>query len=186
MPLNLNDPDDSSGTERQGRGPILHEPGSESEGVSKKWILIAVAFVVVLAGSWYAWKSGIFGKHANPEPPPPPTAQYEADIKESHQAQPPPQAPPIAAAEKESNKTLRPTGTGRYTIYISRQRDRARAEEEGSRWRAAGYESFITEGDGWYKLSIGRYSTWEDAKGAAITLQLGFEAGYMVGTLTEY
>jgi septal ring-binding cell division protein DamX len=186
MPLNLNDPDDSSGTERQGRGPILHEPVTESERSSTKWILIAVACVVVLAGGWYAWKSGVFGSRDNQEPPPPPTAQYEAEIKPVNPSQPPAKTTLSAApAEKEAVKTSRPMGTGRYTIYISRQRERARAEEEGSRWTAAGYESFISEGDGWYKLSIGRYSTWEDAKATAITLQLGFEAGYMVGTLAE-
>jgi len=195
MPLNLNDPDDSSGAERQGRGPILHEPGSEQARVSTKWILIAAACVVVLGGGWYAWKSGLLGSRENQEPPLPPAAQYEADIKPNNQAanpqplaQPPLNAPGskgAALAEKESNISSHPMGTGRYTIYISRQRDRARAEEEGSRWTAAGYESIITEGDGWFKLSIGRYSTWENAKAAAITLQEGFEAGYMVGTMAE-
>jgi hypothetical protein len=189
MPLNLNDPDDPAGQERQGRGPILHEPASDSEGSSTKWIIIGVACVVVLAGGWYAWKSGLFAPR---EKHPPATAQYEAEIKpESKPANtaPPPVNEPLtkgaALAEKESMGSSHPKGTGKYTIYISRQRERARAEEEGNRWTAAGYESFITEGDGWFKLSIGRYKTWEDAKAAAITLEMGFEAGYMVGTLSE-
>ena len=116
---------------------------------------------------------------------PPPSTQTQsapataASTEGSHKAasREPKSIPPKSAEPRH--------GMGNYTIYISRQNVRWRADEESGRWNAAGYESAVTERGGWFIVSLGQYGSWEEAKNAATMLQEGFEAGYLVGTVGE-
>ncbi len=203
MPLNLNDPEDSSVPESQPKGPIFHEPGTGGPNVPVKLILLILGGVVLVGGLIYAWKSEFFISHA-------PQAQYTITPQKEETVKPVEQQPPLtqtesapvpsgstpstegshpAAAPRQKSippKSAEPRhGTGNYTIYISRQNVRWRADEESGRWNAAGYESVVTERGGWFVVSVGRYASWEEAKNAATMLQDGFEAGYLIGTIGE-
>jgi septal ring-binding cell division protein DamX len=104
--------------------------------------------------------------------------------------------PPDTAALQESKPanaglsslpapTAGNTPSGRYTIYISRYRTQATADEESSRWRAAGYESQVTPRAGWYCVSIGRFPSRQEARALVDKLVDGFEGGYWITTAEE-
>lgn len=204
MSLNLNDPEDSSDLETQGAGPILHEPGLSEPKFSKKIILIAAGAILVLAGLFVIWKLGVFSSPGSvapstsesamkSEPAKPADEKTSSPIPERQTSltQQPVDNTPSKISEAERSVTPQRPATsssataGKYTIYISRQKSRSPAEEESSRWKQAGYESYVTEEEGWFKVSIGRYATWEDANGSALGLKDAFEAGYHIGKIVE-
>ena len=80
---------------------------------------------------------------------------------------------PIPAPTKTS-------GTGEFTIYIGSYRTKVNAEDEVKRWNEAGYQAFLSEQGGWYRVALGRYATKEEARVQAEKLKEAFEAGYWV------
>ena len=74
---------------------------------------------------------------------------------------------------------------GKFTIYIGRHKNKDTADEEATRWKDAGYEVFVSEEDGWFRVSIGRFERMEDAEELAEKLSDSFEAGYKIGTIKE-
>ena len=200
MPLNLNDIDDQQSPADRPPGPILREPGGDGGTGSRRGILIAAGGITILLIFFVVWKFDLFhfrGDHRTEESSasmtetPHVSAPQNSTPASGDAATSPPrqnvqtmtQAPPVQPAASSSSLASKKTGT--YTIYISRQKSRARADEESSRWNAAGYESRVTPAGEWFKVSIGRYGTWEEAKAAAVALEDGFEAGYLVGKITE-
>ncbi len=96
-------------------------------------------------------------KEASPPPPP----------AEKKKASPPPQQ-------------TAPVGTGEFTIYIGAFKSKINADDLANRWNEAGYQAFITEKKGFYRVSIGKYSSKAEAKEQAEKLKDGFESGYWV------
>lgn len=89
--------------------------------------------------------------------------------------------------KKEADKKVNiETGTGSYTIVVASFKEKANAEKGSKHWTDAGYEAMITEkttgknGVKWYRLSIGRYETKQDAIIAAAKLADALEAGYWI------
>lgn len=90
--------------------------------------------------------------------------------------QEPPVTPPTtekqtqAPTPKTAAAALPPTGTGNLTIQVSSWVTQAKANEEAARMTDAGYPAYVTEGtvDGetWYRVRVGRYSTMADAQSA--------------------
>ena len=87
--------------------------------------------------------------------------------------------------QKKQERLSAPSQTGDYTIYIARHKSKEVADEEAGKWNEAGYETTVTEYDGWYRVSIGRYKTWDEAKAVAEKLRDGLEAGYRIGKIGE-
>ncbi len=89
----------------------------------------------------------------------------------------------IKEAEQKVHKE---TGIGSYSIVVASFKEKANAEKNVKRWTDAGYEAMITEkgaekkGSKWYRVSIGRYETKQDAMKAAAKLADALEAGYWI------
>ncbi len=95
--------------------------------------------------------------------------------------------PAKQVVKKEAEqKVQRETGTGSYSIVVASFKEKANAEKNVKRWTDSGYEAMITEKDAekkgskWYRVSIGRYETKQDAMKAAAKLADALEAGYWI------
>ncbi len=208
MPLNIDDPDRISEQENSETGPDLHEPPKSAARKLPTPVIIAVlSLLIVAAGAYLVWQLDLLGLNsARPELSP------QAGANEN--ANPPAVVPADTSSTTHQDVTLQPeqpqhdvgkTGpavesrapaveksvppqaqhTGTYTIYISRHRSKETADEEASRWKEAGYETFVSTDEGWYRVSIGRYATWDEAKDAAEGLKDAFESGYRIGRVAE-
>ena len=89
--------------------------------------------------------------------------------------EPPITPPPVekatqAPASRVTAATLPPTGTGNFTIQVSSWMTQAKANGEAARLTAAGFPAYVTEGtvegETWYRVRIGRYTTMADAESA--------------------
>jgi cell division septation protein DedD len=70
--------------------------------------------------------------------------------------------------------------TGEFTIYIGSYRTKATAQDEVNRWNEAGYQAFLSEQSGWYRVALGKFPTKGKAREQAEKLKEAFEAGYWV------
>lgn len=122
------------------------------------------------------------------ETPPPITTETDLRHEEPVTKQ---QAPVHELAKqveiKDAEKKIHTeSGTGNYTIIVASFKEKANAEKNVKRWTDAGYEAMITEKDAekkgskWYRVSIGRYETKQDAMKAAAKLADALEAGYWI------
>lgn len=97
-------------------------------------------------------------------------------------------AKPVVKKEAEKKVHIE-SGTGNYTIVVASFKEKSNAEKTLKRWTDAGYDAMITEKDAekkgskWYRVSIGRYETKQDAMKAAAKLADAFEAGYWIEQL---
>lgn len=125
------------------------------------------------------------------ETPLPATAESGLKQEEPVTKQPAPVPEPakqvvINEAEK---KVHIDNGTGSYTIVVASFKEKSNAEKTLKRWTDSGYDAIITEKDSekkgskWYRVSIGRYETKQDAMKAASKLADAFEAGYWIEQL---
>lgn len=94
-------------------------------------------------------------------------------------------APEITTAPKKEappkpKQTPETSATGEYTIYIGSYKTKATAEDEVNRWNEAGYQAYLSEQGGWYRVALGKYATREKAREQAEKLKEAFEAGYWV------
>jgi cell division protein FtsN len=62
----------------------------------------------------------------------------------------------------KTNKAKVSPASGRYTIYVGSYPDKAEAKTEAANWESSGFDSWIVEARGRYRVAIGRYKT-EDA-----------------------
>jgi cell division protein FtsN len=72
---------------------------------------------------------------------------------------------------------------GNYTIYIGSFKQKALADDEAGRWKEAGYPSYVTQNGVWYRVSLGKYTSKEEAHTDAEKLKEAFESGYRIGLL---
>jgi hypothetical protein len=201
MPLNYKE--HGTKPQPQSRGPVLHQPG-DSDKKSSKLMIILLIVVVIAAVVFFVFKYDLLkqNKSAQMMPATQPEKSVEAvPDTASHAVQAPPtdtsMKPPVdsakggGAVDSASHSAAglkRPPaelGTGNYTIYISRHKTKEVADSEAGTWRDAGYETNVSEADGWYRLAIGRYKTWDEAKATAEKLRDGLEAGYKIGKIDE-
>jgi hypothetical protein len=192
MPLNFKGEEDTS-DKQSAQGPILHKPGEVNQGTSKVMIIILV-MVVLIAGGYFGYKYDLLKLRKQQQPAT--VVSAEKSVSENT-GQPQQTQTPVDSAQRV-NDSVMPTnkpqtenhpsvfsGAGNYTIYISRHKTKEVADSEAGKWNQAGYETTVTEFEGWYRVSIGRYKTWDEAKAVAERLKDGFEAGYRVGKIEE-
>ena len=185
MPLNLEDNEDNSERRQPSQRPILHQPGEVKQGLSKG---VIVLFIIVVLGAvtFLVHKFGILGGNNHPQAiVTKPVENLTTANSESALAAPPQVESLSEPEESEEVQAAAHTGAGKYTIYIARYKSKATADEEASRWNEVGYETTVTEYDGWYRVSIGRFKTWDEAKAVAEKLSDGLEAGYHIGKIIE-
>ena len=192
MPLNFKGDEETS--DQQGsKKPILHQPGEVNQGTSKL-IVILLVVAVLAAGGFFVYKYDVLRLRKTKQPAVNEPAEKPAP---QHPEQSPQTQPPVDSAQrahdsvmpqskpKAEERPVVPSSAGTYTIYISRHKTKEVADAEAAKWNQAGYETTVTEYEGWYRVSIGRYITWDEAKAVAEKLKDGFEAGYKIGKVQE-
>jgi len=112
------------------------------------------------------------------------TAEMQAETRRNRSNKTSEKSQPKPEKIAESKPVPQPTGTGQFTIYIGLYDSKAVAEEESGRWKEAGYQSFVAErsrkGQTMYAVSLGRFSSKQEAIDQAEKLKDGFDAGYRV------
>lgn len=208
MPLNIDQPDNVPEPENPPAEPVLHEPPKSTRGKFPVVVIVSIVLMLVAIGAGYLiWQLDIFGWNkphsAQAQPSAPketvaaPVAVPRDTVSNPHPEDAVMPAQPqdstankenVPATEVQAPEQRRPrpvSKAGTYTIYISRHRTKVAAEDESARWKEGGYESFVSEEEGWFRVSIGRYLTWDEAKATAEDLKDAFESGYRIGTIAE-
>ncbi|MDI6802558.1 MAG: SPOR domain-containing protein [Bacteroidota bacterium] len=104
--------------------------------------------------------------------------KIEAPVTKQPVPTPEPAKQPVK--KEAEQKVHKETGSGSYSIVVASFREKSNAEKNVKRWTDAGYEAMITEKDKWYRVSVGRYETKQDAMKAAAKLADALEAGYWI------
>lgn len=98
--------------------------------------------------------------------------------------EPPVVAEPAQVEEPPARRPRPPTGAGAYAFQVSSWRTMGKAQEEASRLKSAGFNSFVdqttTNGATSYRVLIGTYGTASQAKQAAEEFAPNWEGGYYV------
>ncbi|MGA2622810.1 MAG: SPOR domain-containing protein [Bacteroidota bacterium] len=120
---------------------------------------------------------------AKPEKQPPKVAAEKQPPKTKPVKQPPaPKKETIK--ENPPPKVVKPApvpgGSGDYTIFIGSYKEKALADDEASRWNEAGYPAFVTDKNGWHRVSLGKYTSKNEARQQAEKLKDAFESGYYI------
>ncbi|HEV8539095.1 MAG TPA: SPOR domain-containing protein [Bacteroidota bacterium] len=204
MPLNFKE-DGDEGVQKQ-QDPVLHEPG----GLKKSnWKIVAVVLVILaLAGAAsYIYFPDILERQSTQQQQPrtEPVMQEAAKQPDSLPSISPQTTPPAESTRVDSTaKTLdsaaigllppiqdtvqqatAPVQTGKYTIFVARFRSKDKADTVAAKWERAGQRTEVTESEGWFRASIGRFATREEAKAAAEELGERLKAGYFIGRVNE-
>ncbi len=176
-------------------------------GISPVIIIVAV-IIMVGVGAFLLNTFGIVHLWGEKRPPeatqePPPLRPAEEPVVVDMQAGEPPEImespeitelpeitePPVVAepAQVEEPPARRPrpsTGAGAYAFQVSSWRTMGKAQEEASRMKSAGFNSFVdqatTDGATSYRVVIGIYGTASEAKQAAEEFAPNWEGGYYV------
>jgi hypothetical protein len=158
------------------RMPVRPMMPGDSGGGFKKILIVVVVIAVLGGGGYYLYTTFIAKK---PAPPPvvviPPV--QEMDTAPLPEVQPPKPEPP-------PEPTMKPMGTGNYTVVIHSFLSKSMADEEAARWTSAGFPAMVTEkdvgGSMWYRVSVGRYETEQMASRAGREMEPMLENGYWV------
>ncbi len=178
MRLNINNEDPDQG--EQGTTPIKHSPEGKGPIFTNTTLLILLVAIlasgVFLLFKYHIIRPGMFSGKAPAESAP---TTGLAD---------PWKTPPAVAAAPDTSARKGPEGPGgaqpevhRYAVYISSYRVRQDAEEEVSRWVAAGFTSFVSDAGGWHRVAFGGYEAPGEAAEKAEKWKQAFENGYWIG-----
>ena len=195
MPLNFKDTDENPEQKQINQGPILHQLGEKSKISPVVIVIIIVVLIILCVLGFYLYKSGLLTKLTSKpqgarqvtekviEPESTKVPVQHQDQTETPLSQTMPQEQPLT--NRSEKPVLSPQREGEFTIYIARHKSQAAADEEAERWKEAGYQSFVSEQDGWFCVSVGRFENKSAAHDLAEKLCDGFEAGYHIGTVRE-
>ena len=171
-------------------------PYRDTGGVVKKIVIILV-IALLGGGGYYLYKSGKLPFLKKAEPPPPPVEIFPPPDASTMKAMTPAPAttpPPSPTADKNpmAKADSRPTamapqppmGRGDFTIVIASFQEKNTAEEEAARWSSAGFQSMVNEkalkAGTWYRVSLGRYETRQEAMKSAKEMEHMFESGFWI------
>lgn len=209
MPLRFKEGGDDGVKER--KDPVLHEPGESSRGFLKVLIVLFVG-VALVVGIFFIYRSGLIQSDSNQMPSfTEPTKDVAVVRPESLTTKPIQINPPLdtALAPESTRQELNlksidssgvaspqaksdtvalsplPVEEGKYTIFVARFRLKENAEQTARKWEGGSYKPEVTEREGWFRVSIGRFETRGKAKAAAEELGERLKAGYFVGRVKE-
>ncbi len=190
MPLTMNEPEGPDRPEMNDLQPITHLP---DQGKPLRTKIILAIFLLLVLGSVVFLVYIFFNTSGGSSSPSgratsrPADAASSATTSRADTASSPAAASPVSPMPQQQAPVLqssRPsTGGGRYTIFIASYAQRSDADEEVQRWRDAGYDSFVVEALGHYRVALGRYDGVSEAKHVASELQEAFESGYWIGRI---
>ena len=209
MPLNLKDSEEEKQINKTKLEPILHKPKQDLNATSK--VVLWIVTVIVIVGGMYALiKFGIMSKKK--EIPQETILTQSTDtvtVPESVQTTSTPQAD-IPRSESTlktestiAKKTEKPTpereikrvvkethkhiGNGQYTIFIGSFGSKDKAEKSATRWNKDEYTAFVGEfevkGHTVYRVCLGHFESYDQAKNEAEKLKSKFESGYWIGKI---
>jgi cell division protein FtsN len=87
--------------------------------------------------------------------------------------------PTIRAAEEPKVKVSSST-SGKYSIVIGSFKSKQNADDLYALWKKGGYPANLTTKGTWYKVSIGKYPSIEEARKEALKMQDSFKNGYVI------
>jgi cell division protein FtsN len=183
-------------------GPILHTPKSGIDIPFKIVIPIILLIAVGIGGYWY-YNTKMKKKM------PPPVVVNMAPIDTTRMAEPAVQPadtavakeqPPLHETKKgkvkpgktvaklDSPKSVAEephpkaslSTTGKYSIVVGSFKNKQNADDLFAKWKAAGYPAYLTTKGAWYKVSLGKYPSIEEAKKEAAKMQDSFKDGYII------
>jgi cell division septation protein DedD len=183
-------------------GPILHTPKSGIDIPFKIVIPIILVIAVGIGGYWY------YNTKMKKKTPPPvvvnmapiDTTQMQSLAVQPEDTamakeQPPPAEtkkgkvkPGKTVAKLESPKPITEethpkatlSTTGKYSIVLGSFKSKQNADDLYAHWKAAGYPAFLTTKGAWFKVSIGKYPSIEEAKKEAEKMRDSFKDGYLI------
>ena len=164
--------------------PTLREVGGGGGSVSPL-ILVLLALVILAAGVFalnYFKVIHLWGKKAPvvtetlPEPDLPSAVNEQAATPPAESLPLPGTTPEPAPATKASPAPARdlsvvPTGTGKFTVQFSAWTSKAKAEDQAARFVAGGYEAYVDQAQGWYRVRVGSFDTRAQAHETLAKLQ---------------
>ena len=171
MPLNIQENEEQSFQEKSKSEPILHTP-SGTNRLSAKIIGIIFGAIVLAAIGFLLYTYGVIGGRQESSG----VATSEQSERAGQSAQQIPE-PSEAQSNSQVNSSAVSSANARYTVYIASYRSRSDAEEEVARWTEAGYEAFVREYDGWFRVALGHYNHLAEARDRAEGLKESFEQG---------
>ncbi len=183
MPFSTQEEKESEKSRPAPPEPILRPPRgsnlSAGRVVGVLFLILVLAAVIFLLytynflGSEQPGKSGEVRGQTTESPPSAVGARTDSSA-----AQPQPRSP---TPTMKSSPTVISTGKRQYSIYIAAYAARADAEEEVGRWRDAGYDAFVYDVHGWFRVALGHFESIPETQPMIDSLEEGFEQGYWVG-----
>lgn len=166
-------------------------------------VIIIVALIVMVGGGAFLLNTlGIVHLWGEKRPPestqelPPPVPAEEPDVVDTQAGgspditeppsvtEPPEITEPPKITEPPARRPRPPTGEGAYAFQVSSWQTMGKAQEEASKLKSAGFNSFVdqtmTAGATSYRVLIGSYGTASEAKQAAEEFAPNWEGGYYV------
>ncbi|MFW6348545.1 MAG: SPOR domain-containing protein [Cyclonatronaceae bacterium] len=117
---------------------------------------------------------------SEPEPEPEPEPESEPEPEPEPESEPEPEPEP--ERDRQQLNTNLFDESGAFTVQIAAHRNRFMAESTVEEWRESGFENAFIElegneetGDIWYKVNVGRYSSYSDAKQMADDMEQAYE-----------
>ncbi len=200
---NLNIKDDlRSRMKPQPLTPFKKQPMSSGRGKTLPVLVIVGAVILIAVGVYLLsqfgyiklWEKKVSVTNVTKEQPteiisPPDESTVQPQVVEAPavtEIQNPNEV--VNEIEKKLKEKTTETATGEYAIFIYSFRDKTNAVKAAQRWTDAGYISLITEKDDriggkWYRVSIGRFETKNEALKVAQKLSNSFDAGYVIDRL---
>ncbi len=209
MPLNMQENDEFPVEDEHAPPPIRRTESPQGPAL-KTVALIVLLVAFIGGGGYLLYRFKIFGKKSAPTTQTQPSALQNPWKAETTAQTPAAPAPQVIADEKPTSpstppateknevaknesvkpatsapvvtppRALTPAGDGRFALYISSYRDKAPADEEASRWSAAGFSSFVETIDGWHRVVLGRYADMAAAKKEALRWKPALENGFWI------
>lgn len=173
MPLNINENDEVPKREEGDPAPITRAPADRAPLFTTATLLVLLG-AIVAAGVYLMMQFRVIDIGAlssNPPAASPPPAALANPWKTAD------------SVRAGNERTAAEATGGRFALYINSFRERGDAEEEVSRWSAAGFSSFVADAGGWHRVAFGRYSSISEALRDAERWKQAFENGYWIGTI---
>jgi hypothetical protein len=184
MPLNMQEKDEFPMQEGGDAPPPIRRRDTPNGPDIKTILLIVLLVAIIGAGGYLLYRYRVFGKKSAPAFAPATLANPWKPDSAAASPQTTPRSSDAGAATGSGTTPAAPAPVsqeGRLTVYISSYKDRADAEEEASRWSAAGFTSFVEDVHGWHRVAFGRYADVQAAQKEADRWKPAFENGYWIG-----
>jgi len=180
MPLNIENREDIEKNKISVPQPILHDPKPDYsliKNITIAFLVLAIIFVIIFLVYHSSVNNDTESISSNV------LTQNLGEIKNESVIV---QSKPINNSVMEKRQDTQSSGIKareEYTIYVGSFTKKSMAEEEIERWKAAGYTAEIIKAGSYYRVSIGRFQSVNEAKTYVKDLTEYLKNGYWVGKI---